>query len=78
MKKLFNFLRSMRFGLLLLGLIAACSVLGTVIPQEREVSWYAQTYSSFHGVILLLRFNRIFTSWYFRRSPKRLRKPRKG
>ena len=65
MKKVFNYLRSMRFGLLLLGLIAACSVIGTVIPQEREIAWYTQTYSSFHGAILLLRFNRIFTSWYF-------------
>ena len=65
MKKAMNFLRSMRFGLLLMALIAACSVIGTVIPQEREVAWYAQTYSSFHGAILLLRFNRIFTSWYF-------------
>ncbi len=65
MKKVWNFLRSMRFGLLLLGLIAVCSVIGTVIPQEREIGWYAQTYRAFHGAILLLRFHRIFTSWYF-------------
>ncbi len=65
MKRILAYLRSMRFGILLLVLIAACSVVGTVIPQEREVAWYAQTYSSFHGAILLLRFDRIFTSWYF-------------
>ena len=65
MKKVFGYLRSMRFGLLLLVLIAACSVIGTVIPQEREIAWYAQTYSSFHGAILLLRLDRIFTSWYY-------------
>ena len=65
MKKVFNYLRSMRFGLLLLALISLCSVIGTVIPQGREIAWYAQTYRSFHGVILLLRFNRIFESWYF-------------
>ncbi len=65
MKKAFNYLRSMRFGLLLLALIAACSVAGTVIPQGREIAWYAQTYRSFHGVILLLRLNRVFESWYF-------------
>ena len=45
----------MRFGILLLVLIAALSVVGTVIPQGREISWYAQTYQSFHGTILLLR-----------------------
>ena len=52
MKKVLNFLRSMRFGLLLLGLIGLCSVAGTVIPQGREIAWYAQTYRSFHGIIL--------------------------
>ena len=65
MKKVFNYLRSMRFGILLLVLIAACSVVGTVIPQGREIAWYAQTYQSFHGVILLLRLNHVFESWYF-------------
>ena len=54
MKKLFSFLRSMRFGILLLALIAALSVVGTVIPQGKEIAWYAETYSDFHGTILLL------------------------
>ena len=65
MKNVLNYLRSMRFGILLLILIAVCSVVGTVIPQGREIAWYAQNYQSFHGVILLLRLNRIFESWYF-------------
>ncbi len=65
MKKVLNYLRSMRFGILLLILIAACSVAGTVIPQNREIAWYAQTYRSFHAVILLLRLHNIFESWYF-------------
>ena len=65
MKKLSRYLQSMRFGLLLLGLIAACSVIGTVIPQGREISWYAQTYKSYHGIMLLLKLNDVFHSWYF-------------
>jgi len=65
MKKVFAFLRSMRFGIILLVLIALCSVAGTVIPQGREVAWYAQTYRSLHGYILLLRLHRVFESWYF-------------
>ena len=65
MKKLFNYLRSMRFGLLLLALIGACSVIGTVIPQGREIAFYAQNYRSLHAVILLLGLHRIFSSWYF-------------
>ena len=65
MKKILNTIRSMRFGIIVLILIALCSVAGTVIPQGRDISWYAQTYKSFHGTILLLRLNRVFESWYF-------------
>ena len=38
MKKIWNFLRSMRFGVILLLLIALCSVAGSIIPQQREVA----------------------------------------
>ena len=65
MKKLLRYLRSMRFGILLLCLIAACSVAGTLIPQGREIAWYAHNYASAHGIILVLRLNRVFESWYF-------------
>ena len=65
MKKLFSFLRSMRFGILLLALIAALSVVGTVIPQGKEIAWYAETYSDFHGTILLLKLHDVFHTWYF-------------
>ena len=65
MKKVLNYLRSMRFGILLLALIALCSVAGTVIPQGREIAWYAQTYRSFHAAILVLGLHKIFQSWYF-------------
>ena len=65
MKKLLRDLRSMRFGIFLLCLIAACSVAGTLIPQGREIAWYARNYTSAHGIILLLRLNRVFESWYF-------------
>lgn len=65
MIKVFRYMRSMRFGILLLCLIAACSVAGTVIPQGREIAWYAQNYPSAHPVILTLRLNRVFESGYF-------------
>ena len=65
MKKLFSFFRSMRFGIILLVLIAVLSVIGTVIPQQKEVAWYAQTYQGFHGTILMLKLNDVFHSWYF-------------
>ena len=65
MKKILRFLRSMRFGILLLLLIAVCSVIGSVIPQGKEIAWYAKTYQQYHGWILMLRLNRVFQSWYF-------------
>lgn len=55
----------MRFGIILLVLIAALSVIGTVIPQGKEIAWYAQTYQGFHGIILMLKLNDVFHSWYF-------------
>ena len=55
----------MRFGILLLILIALCSVAGSVIPQGREIAWYAQTYKSAHGLILTLGLHKVFQSWYF-------------
>ena len=66
MGKVFQTLRSMRFGIVLLCLIAACSVAGTLIPQDREIAWYAQNYPSLHGTILTLQLNRVFDSWYFK------------
>lgn len=65
MRKIFNFMKSMRFGLILLTLIGICSVIGSVIPQDKEVSWYVQNYQDLHGVILIAKAHRIFQSWYF-------------
>ena len=65
MKKVLQFLRSMRFGLILLGLIAALSVAGTAIPQGRELAWYPGNYPRLHGVILRLKLYDIFHTWYF-------------
>lgn len=50
----------MRFGIILLILIAACSALGTVIQQGQNMAYYAQSYGSFHGAILLLGLDDIY------------------
>lgn len=65
MKKVYNFLRSMRFGILLLLLIAACSVAGSVIPQGREAAWYAQNYTDIHSALLMLGLDHVFQGWFF-------------
>ena len=65
MKKILNYLRSMRFGILLLILIAVFSIIGSVIPQGKELSWYVENYPNIHPALLVLQFHRIFKSWYF-------------
>ena len=65
MKKIVNFLRSMRFGILLMVMIAACSVVGSVIPQGREVVWYAQNYTQIHSWLLTLGLDHVFQGWFF-------------
>ena len=46
MKKISSFLRSMTFGMILLLLIAACSVAGSLIPQQREAMEYVARYGA--------------------------------
>ena len=55
MKKVFSFLRSMRFGIVLLILIALLSVAGSVLPQDRELSWYVEAYPKLHPLLLTLK-----------------------
>ena len=65
MKKILPFLRSMRFGLLLLLPVLACSVVGSVIPQGESESYYAQTFPQIHHLILGLGLDRLFSGWVF-------------
>ena len=64
-KKLLKFLRSMSFGMVLLGLILLCSFPGSVIAQGNTPDWYVQTYPEWHGAILKLGLDDVFSSWYF-------------
>lgn len=64
-KKLFKFLRSMTFGMILLALVLLCSFPGSVIAQGNTPDWYVQTYPDWHGLILKLGLDDVFGSWYF-------------
>lgn len=63
--KTLNFLRSMKFGMLLLILILICSFIGSIVPQGNDAINYATEYPQFSDTILLLGLNNIFKSWYF-------------
>ncbi len=65
MKKIWKFLRSMTFGMILLGLILLCSLAGSLIAQGNSPAWYVETYPGIHGAILTLGLNNVFGSWYF-------------
>ncbi len=55
----------MTFGLILLGLIVLCSVIGSVIVQNGEPMTYVRYYPDFYQIIFALQLDHIFTSWYF-------------
>lgn len=65
MKKSVKFLRSMRFGLLLLGAIVALSVIGTLITQGQDIAYYESVYRSFGRIILFCGFDHVYTTWYY-------------
>lgn len=65
MKKLLGFLRSMRFGMLLLVIILLLSVAGSLIVQGAAESTYAELYPGVHHLILGLGLDHIFSTWYF-------------
>ena len=65
LKKVLNFFRSMTFGMILLVLILICSLVGSLIAQGNDPSWYVQTYPEWHGTILTLGLDDVFNSWYF-------------
>ncbi|WP_041458894.1 cytochrome c biogenesis protein ResB [Ammonifex degensii] len=70
MKKILKRLRehftSLPHVLLVLGLIAVASALGTVIPQERPIWFYLERYGDLWGNLLLrLEINNLFKSWWY-------------
>ncbi len=66
MKKVMAFLRSMRFGMLLLVLVMICSLAGSLIPQGEEAMTYVRAYGADPARwIMALGLEDIFHTWYF-------------
>ncbi|MBQ8536632.1 MAG: cytochrome c biogenesis protein ResB [Clostridia bacterium] len=66
MKRIMRYLRSMQFGMLLLVLVIACSVAGSMIVQGREPAEYVSRYGhQAAGVIIALQLNDVFSAPYF-------------
>ena len=66
MKKIIAFLRSMKFGMLLLVLVIACSLAGSLIVQGREPMEYVNRYGADAAqVMLALGLDDVFSAPYF-------------
>lgn len=65
MKKVLGFLRSMRFGMLLLVLIALLSILGTVIPQEQTLEAYQAAYGRGAYASMAVGLDHLYSTWYY-------------
>ena len=65
MKKILRGLMSMRFANLLLALVALLSALSSLLPQGRELPFYAENYPGLYRLIYYTHFYDVFRSWYF-------------
>lgn len=65
MKRVFDFLRSMRFGMILLTGIALLSIVGTLVPQGQSAAYYEQAYEALGGVLLFLGVDHMYSTWYY-------------
>ena len=66
MKKLFGFFRSMTFGMILLVLVIACSLAGSLIPQQETAMAYVNAYGANIASLLIdLGLTDVFHTWYF-------------
>jgi cytochrome c biogenesis protein len=55
----------MKFGLILLVLICAFSIIGSLIPQDRSIEWYLNNYPNAGMLIVGLGIPTLYRTWYF-------------
>ena len=66
MKKVIGFFRSMKFGMILLVLVIACSVAGSLIVQQGETMEYVRRYGADAAqLIMALGLDDVFSAPYF-------------
>ncbi|MBQ6374057.1 MAG: cytochrome c biogenesis protein ResB [Clostridia bacterium] len=66
LKKIWKFISSMRFAIILLVVLAVACSAGSFIQQGQTYAWYAQAYSErTAGLIIALGLDDAFHSWWF-------------
>ena len=64
--KLMKFLSSMKFGMILLAVLAGYSILGTVLPQGTLPGFYEENYSEvIFKLIQIFQLDNVYHSVYF-------------
>lgn len=66
LKRVTNFLISLKFGIILFLLIAVYSIIGTIVPQGLAPDHYPHLYRTFGRIMLILQFDNIYNSIIFR------------
>ena len=65
-KKIWKFLTSMKFAIILLVILAVACALSSLIAQGESYAWYAQTYSErTAAIIMALHLDDAYHSWWF-------------
>ena len=66
LKKIWKFLSSMTFAIILLALLCAACAGASFLPQGESFEWYAAAYSETAAAwIIALQLNDAFHSWWF-------------
>ena len=66
LKKIFRFISSMKFAIILLVILAITCSVGSFVSQKQTYAWYSARYSErTAAMIIALRLDDVFHSWYF-------------
>jgi len=64
--RIWNFFSSVKLSVVLLLTLALTSIIGTLIPQNKQEAQYLQQYGEFwHGIFSTLNFYDMYSSWWF-------------
>lgn len=66
LNRFWSFLSSMKFGMLLMGILCVACVFGSVVPQGKSLEWYLEQYSQRRAALLYgLHLSDVFRSAWF-------------
>ena len=66
LRRLFRFISSMKFAIILLVILVLVCFAGSFVTQNQSSAWYAAQYGErTGGLIMALRLDDVFHSWYF-------------